>query len=125
MAPKIRGMQELQSKLKRLESGMQARVLKNALTAGALPIQNEAKILAPYETGTLRRSIHTEIVTHGDDRIVAEIGTDVDYAPHQEFGTRKMAAHPFLRPAFDTKLPEAKAEIVSAVKSQIDHITKS
>lgn len=124
MAPKIHGMDDLKRKLVALETGMQARVLKNALTAGALPIQNEAKILAPYETGTLRRSIHTEIVMHGADRIVAEIGTDVDYAPHQEFGTRKMAAHPFLRPAFDTKLPEAKAEIVGAVKAQIDHITQ-
>lgn len=125
MAPNIRGMDDLKRKLAALETGMQARVLKDALTAGALPIQNEAKILAPYETGTLRRSIHTEIVTHGDDRIVAEIGTDVEYAGHQEFGTRKMAAHPFLRPAFDTKLSDAKAEIVGAVKAQIDHITKS
>lgn len=124
MAPKVRGMDDLKRKLAALEKGMQARVLKNALTAGALPIQNEAKILAPYKTGTLRRSIHTEIVVYGDDRIIAEIGTDVVYGPPQEFGTRHMAAHPFLRPAFDTKLPEAKAEIVGAVKAQIDHITK-
>jgi len=122
MAPKIRGMQELQSKLKRLESGMQARVLSNALTAGALPIQNEAKTLAPYETGTLRRSIHTEIVTKNDNRIVAEIGTDVEYGPHQEFGTWDMAAHPFLRPAFDTKLSKAQAEIRNAISAQINHL---
>lgn len=121
---KIRGMDELQSKLKRLDAGMQARVLSNALTAGALPIQNEAKRLAPYKTGTLRRSIHTEIVKHGDQKIIAEIGTDVVYGPPQEFGTRTMAAHSFLRPAFDTKLPEAQKEIVGAVKAQIDHLTQ-
>jgi phage gpG-like protein len=32
---------------------------------------------------------------------VVLVGTAVDYAPHKEFGTVKMAADPFLRPAAD------------------------
>jgi HK97 gp10 family phage protein len=29
------------------------------------------------------------------------VGSNVEYAPYLEFGTRRMAARPFLRPAFD------------------------
>jgi len=28
------------------------------------------------------------------------VGTGVNYAPHQEYGTKHIAARPFLRPAF-------------------------
>lgn len=40
-------------------------------------------------------------------RIIAVIGTNVKYGPALEFGTRKMAARPFLRPA----LEKARAKI--------------
>ncbi len=68
-----------------------------ALAAGALLIQNDAKNKAPYLTGTLRRSIHTEKVSNTE----VKVGTNVEYASYQEYGTSKMAARPYLRPAFD------------------------
>lgn len=34
-------------------------------------------------------------------RVILEVGTDVDYAPHLEMGTRNMAARPHLRPAIN------------------------
>jgi hypothetical protein len=37
-------------------------VIRPALTEGARPIENRWKELAPYATGTYRRSIHTEVV---------------------------------------------------------------
>lgn len=59
-----------------------------------LQIQNYARLLAPVDTGRLRSSI---TATKGD-RVVT-IGTNVEYAAFVEFGTRYMAAQPFLRPA--------------------------
>lgn len=47
-----------------------------------------------YQGGTLRESITYEV--SGDS---AYIGTNVEYAPYVELGTRKMQAQPFLRPA--------------------------
>ena len=41
-----------------------------------------------------------KITPPSEDDVVL-VGTAVDYAPHQEFGTIKMAAQPFLRPAVD------------------------
>lgn len=51
-------------------------------------------------TGTLQKSIAREVaVEDGGRSVVARVGTNVPYARPLEFGTRKMAARPFLRPA--------------------------
>lgn len=47
------------------------------------------------QTGALRSSIRTE--WDGDRRVV--VGPSVAYGRHLEFGTRRMAARPFMRPA--------------------------
>lgn len=47
-----------------------------------------------YMGGTLRGSI-----THAVQGDSAYVGTNVEYAPYVEMGTRYMAARPFLRPA--------------------------
>lgn len=64
----------------------------------AVRVEGAAKRACPVDTGRLRSSI-----THDLERdakgLVAFVGTDVDYAPHVEFGTFRMRAQPFLRPA--------------------------
>ncbi len=64
-------------------------------TKVALMIERESKIFAPVDTGRLRASIHTEM----EGELVWKVCTNVYYAIYQEFGTRKMKAHPFMRPA--------------------------
>lgn len=57
-----------------------------------------AKLDCPVDTGNLRSKIgHTTIVEKND--FSCYIGTNVEYAPYVEFGTYKMKARPFLRPA--------------------------
>lgn len=61
-------------------------------------IYEDSQTYVPILTGDLKASGHTEyeggkgFVVYGDD-------ADVDYAAYQEFGTSKMAAQPYLRPA--------------------------
>lgn len=69
----------------------------------ALDIEGSAKGFAPVRTGTLWRSIHTEISSGG---MHAEIGTDVEYSAYVEYGTSRMAPQPYMRPAFDRHAPE-------------------
>ena len=57
-------------------------------------------------TGQLRTSIKYRIV--GDMKVTGEVGSELKKAPMLEFGTRKMAARPFLRPTFQEELPEIK-----------------
>ena len=69
--------------------------LEQQLEQTAIQIRDLAKQLAPVDSGTLRNSI-----THWKPApLTRNIGTSVEYAPYQEFGTRKMMPHPFLRPA--------------------------
>lgn len=68
------------------------------LVKRALRVQRRAKQIAPVDTGRLRSSVEYE--AGRDSRgLVARIGTDVTYAVYLEFGTRRMAPRPFLRPA--------------------------
>jgi len=52
-----------------------------ALEAIGLKAEGYAKKLAPVDTGNLRNSI-----THATDKDSAYIGTNVEYAPYQEYG---------------------------------------
>jgi HK97 gp10 family phage protein len=63
----------------------------------SLRVEGAAKGLAPVDTGRLRSSITHEVEVQGAE-VVGRIGTNVEYAIFQEFGTSRMPAHPYLRP---------------------------
>lgn len=83
-------------------AGPVAKMLKKL----GVKVQNAAKKNASgrpgpnVQTGRLRSSITEELSQDGDE-LVERIGTDVEYAPHVEFGTSRAPAYPFLRPAAD------------------------
>ena len=56
--------------------------------------------------GQLRNSIQFRV--KGGRTVSGEVGSGLKKAPMLEFGTRKMAARPFLRPTFQEELPEIK-----------------
>jgi len=64
----------------------------------AQEVVNLAKLLVPVDTGRLRSSI-TFVMGTANGLVFAEVGTNVDYAPHVEFGTKFMSAQPYLIPA--------------------------
>lgn len=61
----------------------------------ALRVEREARTRAPVDTGRLRNSI-THRVYGTSYAIIAEVGTDVEYAVWQEFGTSTVPATRFL-----------------------------
>lgn len=72
--------------MNKLADALAEEILVNAAMAGALPIQNEAKRLAPKRTRNLSRSIHTEVKERARHRVRVTVGTDVEYAAIHEFG---------------------------------------
>jgi HK97 gp10 family phage protein len=68
------------------------------ITVAALQVTNLAKQLCPVDTGRLRNSITWELGTIMG-LPTARVGTNVEYAPYVELGTRYMAARSFLRAA--------------------------
>jgi HK97 gp10 family phage protein len=137
------GDEELRSKLQSLTAAVQGQVLAAAVMSGAQVIQNAAKEKAPYRTGTLKRSIHSEIEASDATRATAIIGTDVPYGAQVEFGgtitpkKKKLlhwvdadgqdhfaksvtqVARPYLRPAFDEKSDDAAVEVGNALRQAI------
>ncbi len=93
---------------------------EKALTAAALIVEGDATLLSPVETGYLKGSISHEVVSEQEVRI----GSSVEYAPHVEYGTSKMAAQPFLRPAFDKNKDGVEQLIGEHFKKALDEVTR-
>ena len=101
--------------LRRMEKGK-----RNALTAIGLTAETHTKenITADklVDTGRLRNSI-----SHAVDGEAAYIGTNVEYAPYLELGTKKIAAHHYLKRAATEHKDEYKNLTVEAIKSAINN----
>jgi HK97 gp10 family phage protein len=82
----VTGMPELMAALEAVGAAARGEMLGRAVMAGALPVQNAAKLRAPVRTRTLSRSIHAELAVAREAYAEAVVGTDVEYAAIQEFG---------------------------------------
>lgn len=68
-----------------------------AVTQAAINVERKAKENTPVDSGTLRSSIKSEKT----GTTSYEVSTNIEYAPHVEFGTRHMRAQPYMQPAID------------------------
>jgi HK97 gp10 family phage protein len=125
---KIEGLDKLKEALEQLPKELQKGPLRSAVSASAKVVQDRARELASEDTGTLKRAIYrtrsrsgssavqeTAIVGVRYGRPYRRRGLDAWYWRFLEFGTRKMAARPFLRPAFDT----TKEKAVDVMKERL------
>lgn len=85
--------------------------LAKSLEEIGLIAEGYAKIKCPVDTGRLRNSI-----SHITSSNMVAIGTNVEYGPYVELGTRRMKAQPFLRPAIEDHMQEYKDIIKKAIK---------
>jgi HK97 gp10 family phage protein len=136
-------------KIRNLQTSVRATMLADAVQAGGLVIEEQAKENAPYRTGTLRRSIGTT-VTGSSLKAEARVGpaANVPYAAITEFGgviepknaprlawkddqgkwhlakrvVRK--PRPFLRPAFDNRKAAALDTIRKVLAFSIERAWK-
>ena len=68
------------------------------------------------DTGRLRDSL---FVRTSADGLSAEVGTDLDYGAHLEFGTQTRPARPWLHPAFEATRKRIKDRIRAAAKDAV------
>lgn len=116
----VKGLKELKKNLEKVGRNVDD-VLDEAIMAGAKVIEQAAKSKAPVKTGRLRRSITVEIKDKEDNFITVRVGPGKEgfYGRFVELGTKKMAAKPFLRPAFDENVQEARKEIRRVLKEAV------
>lgn len=79
--------------------------IAHALEAIGIQAEGDVAELAPVDTGRLRDSITHE--THAEEESVY-VGTNVEYAAYQEYGTSRMRAHPYLKPGIMNNLETYK-----------------
>lgn len=130
----LTGFRELAAALKQLPQRVARKHLRGSTAKGATVIRNEARILAPKDTGEMTKDIQVKrertegdhvasfsvYVRVGKQSRLAGRARDVDkdsfYWRFVELGTAKMPAQPFLRPAFEGK----KEGAVDAIGQELD-----
>lgn len=120
-------MGDLLKKMKALPERVQKNIVVGAVRASAKPIIKEAKQLVPKDTRTLEKSIGISKRKTKNKNIVhfsisPKRGGKYDgwYAHFDEFGTAKMVAHPFMRPAFEKKGEESIKAVEQYMSKRID-----
>lgn len=130
----IEGLKELRAKLKALPNKIQKNILRSAIHAAAGELRDEAKAMAPVQSGALRKSIKAIRKRGTPTEVQSNVNVGAFYSRFVEQGHalvkggRKNAkkkkagaiighvpAKPFLRPAYD----KMKGKLSDFVKKKI------
>jgi HK97 gp10 family phage protein len=143
----VKGLRELGLALKELDKDIQTKVAFSAVAAGASVIKKQAISNAPVSSpeltpevppGYVRDNIIMRRQRRPDRGLTHQYAVTVRHKgrlkggnrtdktnPYQigifnEFGTVKMGAQPFMRPAFDTRRQDALQAIQKRLRARID-----
>jgi len=109
---------KVDSKIPQLTESVR-RKAQAAIAKAASDIEAQAKARAPEDTGLLKNSINTHREepggVGGQLRHFWVIESPVHYSVYQEFGTRKMAAQPYMVPAVEFVKPSFEMAMRSLV----------
>lgn len=119
---RVHGLDKLNAALLELGTNAARRAGKKALRQGANVILDATRGQAPVRTGNLKKSLYTH--DHGviGDRILfsVDLRPRAFYGRFLEFGTSKMAARPFMRPAAENHAAQAVTVIATVLGQQIE-----
>jgi HK97 gp10 family phage protein len=90
-------------------------IVDQELEEAAEEIQFLAQDLVPVDTGFLRSSIHVERISH----LALQVRADADYAAYVEYGTRFMAAQPYMTPAVEAIWPRTQRKLAAAIEKGV------
>ena len=110
----VEGLDELRKALKKnVTMDDVKRVVRHHGAGLQSTMMNKADFKKGYQTGATKRSIQLEITDGG---FTAEVEPTTHYSPYLEYGTRKMEAQPFVRPALDEQKPKFINDMQKLVK---------
>jgi len=123
------GADRLTARLSRASERLDRNMVEG-LNEAADQIVQDAKAVVPVDTGSLQRSIrkqhhvseghvHSIGVTAGGYVTNFKTGRKVDYAVHVEYGTSRVAAKPFLRPALERNRPLLRGVLKDRVEESL------
>lgn len=115
------GFNELFAQLEAAGANLAA-ASREAVRAGAEPIIEEAKATVGVKTGNLRESIKVKSVTQSGNAATANIVADAPHAhlvEHGHGGPHPAPPHPFLEPAFISRMDEAQERIADVMRGAL------
>lgn len=127
VAFKVRGLRELDARLNRIALKSRAGILTKALDKAATPIVDESRqnvvSLGLVKHGRLARRINAKRVrpkraNNYTAAVHISATRQAFYGLFHELGTSLLAARPFLRPAFDSKVRTA----INIFKTELFHL---
>lgn len=136
MTTGFRGFDDLENDLLNMAAALdQGAGVNRALKAGAVPIEEQMLHNASTDPKIITSALHDSIHT-GNVRQRAgggkKITIGIHHKEHQAFyanpvefghgGPAPAPAHPFVRPAFDTRSGEAYEEIKKVLRDELDHL---
>lgn len=71
----------------------------------------------PAKSGYVRTGALRNSIGHATDSDSAYVGSNIEYAPYVEYGTSKMGARPFIKPAVENYKDEYKEIMLSEMKN--------
>lgn len=106
---KVLGGDKLEAALRQLAT-QAPQIAAQVLDDATLRVERDAKLACPVDTGRLRSSIQV-----GGEGLERTVSTNVEYAPHVEFGTKRRAAKPFMNPAAEAERPRLAKALEAAL----------
>jgi len=137
------GLADIAKDLETLSRAENNKVLRDATRAGAEVLRQEVEDRAPILTGKLKKNVvvvtqkgrrRGEIASgvhirgvnpdtgNSDNKMKASNPRNAFYWRFVELGTSNMSAHPFVRPAFDTRQEEATQAALARMNQAIDEV---
>jgi HK97 gp10 family phage protein len=96
--------------------------LLNIEGAGAAVLVNAMRTKVPVDTGATRASVMSHIVSSSNIKVEDDIGPETNYAPYLEYGTKRMRAQSFVRPAAYEKLNQVVSAISHAYAAWVSNL---
>jgi HK97 gp10 family phage protein len=129
---KLVGLEDLGRTVDMFTQAVQKKMIRKAGNAGAEVFRREIRARAPVRDdkylkgknkrgpGYLKRHIgRTTKATEDSYKVSVGPTKSAFYARFIEMGDSHQSAHPFIRPAFDTKVDEAERTFEDSMKAQI------
>ena len=113
MASSATGLEKILADLKRLEDAVSGPGLASIMSEAGQAGTQEAQARVRVRTGALRSSIHWE----QQGNTTGKLGSDLDYAAAQEFGTSRFSGQAYIEPGAQVVVEKVKEGLDKAVKS--------
>jgi len=137
----VKGLRELGLAMQGLSADIAGKIARQAVAAGAGVVRKAARAKAPRDSGNLQAAVVMKRLSKRETRLTEEyivtarkgrtkdakaakagtgkLGKDAYYARFVEFGTVKMPARPFMRPALENNTQAATDAIAARLRARI------